>query len=151
MISIKIDFPIENYKSINYGLYAEQNVVYHFTHEVRKHDSKPFDIDSDLSELNMSIKANRFTLVSGTANYGDTLEEKLNDYFARVHSSVFAYVSLEKIVYLMNKNEFRLLLEQFATLERDSQKNGSLLKVRCRRESKKMREWLESHSLPPTR
>ena len=67
---------------------------------------------------------------------GDTLSEKLDYYFARVHSDVFVYITKGYIAYEMNKSEFRKFLEVFSTLERESEKNGGQVKIRCRKESK---------------
>ena len=146
MTNFTLNFTIDNYANLNYGMYAEQNLVYHFTGEVRKHDCVPFDKDSDLPEMNMSIKSNGFSLASGKSNRGNTLEEKLDDFFARVHSTQFAYVTLTHEVFIMNADEFRSFLNTFGTLTYESEKNGGYPKVRARKESKKMIEWLISHS-----
>jgi hypothetical protein len=47
-------------------------------------------------------------------------------------------------VYMMNKKEFLLFLLAFTYTENESNKNGGLVKVRARAESKKMIAFLES-------
>lgn len=128
----------------NIGHRMEQDLTYTLLGEIRAHDSVPFFVDSDIPELHMSVKASGFTLASARLNMGETFEEKLDDFFARVASTSFAYCTLENEAYIMNADEFRCFLCQFCGLDRESSKNGGGCKVRCRKESKKMREWLAS-------
>lgn len=127
----------------NFGQYAEQALAYTLTGEIRTADRVPFDKDSDIPDFDMSVKSSGFTLASGRQNMGDTMEEKVNDFMARVHSTQFAYVSKNMEAYIMNKVEFREFIMQFCYLGVDSQKNGGLRKVQCYKESKKMLAWLE--------
>lgn len=128
----------------NWGNHCEQALAYTLTGEMRSHDHVPFYMDSDIPEYSMSVKSSGFTLASGKVNMGETFDEKLADFFARVHSDKFAYVTESMVAYVMDKNEFETFLRTFATLDRDSKKNGGLLKVKCRKESKKMVQWFES-------
>lgn len=100
----------------------------------------PFDKGSDIEELHMSVKSSHFSLASKLV--GDTLEEKINDYFDRVASDKFAYVTEENLAYIMDKSEFRNFLNEFGVLERASSKNGGHLLAKGRTESRRMREWL---------
>ena len=130
----------------NNGDRAEENFGYAITGKPHHKDSVAFDRDSDVmfNGIGYSVKSNHFTLASGNLLKGDTLTEKLDHYFSIVHSDFAVYVDTENNAYIMDMVEFRVFLETFATLERESQKNGGMLKVRCRAETKKMRAWLAS-------
>ena len=141
-IAIDNNFP-RNYP--NFGQYAEQALTYTLTGEIRKPDRVPFDKDSDIPEYDMSVKSSGFTLASGRHNMGDTMEEKVNDFMARVHSKRFAYVSQSLVAYIMDADEFRSFITSFCYMGTDSAKNGGMKKIQCKKESKKMIEWLDNH------
>ena len=128
----------------NWGNHCEQALAFTLTGEIRKHDKVPFYMDSDIPEYSMSVKSSGFTLASGKVNMGETFDEKLADFFGRVHSDKFAYVTVSMVAYIMDRNEFEQFLRTFGYMDRDSQKNGGLLKVKCRKESKKMLNWFEA-------
>lgn len=130
--------------SSNRGIHCEQALAFTLTGEIRKHDHVPFHMGSDIPEFNMSVKSSGFTLASGKINMGETMDEKLADFFGRVHSDKFAYVTVSMVAYIMDRNEFEQFLRTFGYMDRDSQKNGGLLKVKCRKESKKMLKWFEA-------
>lgn len=130
--------------SSNRGIHCEQALAFTLTGEIRKHDHVPFHMGSDIPEFNMSVKSSGFTLASGKINMGETFDEKLADFFGRVHSDKFAYVTVSMVAYIMDRNEFEQFLRTFGYMDRDSQKNGGLLKVKCRKESKKMLKWFEA-------
>ena len=44
--------------------------------------------------------------------------------------------------YEMNLPEFKQFVYAFCHTERESEKNGGAMKIRCRKESKKMLAWL---------
>ena len=127
----------------NWGHHCEQALTFTLTGEIRKHDKVPFYMDSDIPEYDMSVKSSGFTLASGNINMGDTFDEKLADFCSRVHSNKFAYVTVNMVAYIMNKDEFEKFLRTFAYMDRDSKKNGGLTKIKCRKESKKMLDWFE--------
>lgn len=125
----------------NKGMNKEACLALAKCHELRKHDNVQWYEGSDIPEYCMSVKSSKFSLCSGGHLKGDTLSEMLDDFFARVASTVFAYVTEEYEVYEMTATEFRSFLEVFSGLERESTKNGGKIKVKCRAESRKMLEW----------
>lgn len=125
----------------NNGSHAQQVLDYTLTGQMRAHDHCRWDEGSDIPELDMSVKTDRFTLASDLI--GETLTDKVDDYMARTASKVFAYVATTGIAYLMNAIEFKAFMLTFCKLERDSQKNGGRMKVRFPHETAKVREWLE--------
>jgi len=136
---------MERYANENKGEWKERLVALQIAGETEHaKDSVPFDIDSDIKSLKMSVKSERFTLVSARLNYGETLEEKINDYTARTASTQVAYVTNDLTAYIMTLTEFANFLRVFGNLERESDKNGGGMKVRCKCESKQMREWFKS-------
>ncbi len=127
----------------NWGHHCEQALAFTATGEIRKHDNIPFYKDSDIPEYKMSVKSSGFSLASATANHGETFEEKLNDFFTRVHSDKFAYVSLDFTAYVMTKEVFEKFVRTFCHLDRESKKNGGGLKVKCKAESQEIIKWLQ--------
>jgi len=126
----------------NNGQHAQQVVDYTLTGIIRKADNHKWDVDSDIPELHMSVKGNRFTLASDLI--GDTVEAKINDYFNRTASTQWAYITTEEEIYIMNRVEFYMFLMLFCTLQADSTKNGGKKKVRFGYESARVREWLKA-------
>jgi len=110
-----------------------------------KHDALPYDRGSDIStaDMKISVKASAFTLMSGSMCGGlDTFDDIWNLYAANVHSNRFAYVTEDWTVYMMDLAEFQRFVYAFCRTERESEKNGGAMKIRCRKESKKMLAWL---------
>lgn len=126
----------------NWGNHCEQALAYTVTGEIRKHDHIPFDKDSDIPEMNMSVKSSGFSLASAKVNHGDTFDEKLQDFAERVHSDKFAYVTQDFVAYIMDLTEFLLFVKTFCYWNRESTRNGGGYKIKCKAESKKMRAWL---------
>lgn len=111
-----------------------------------KHDSSAYDVDSDVNfgEKHISVKAEKFTLMSGKlCNGEETFDGIWALYESKVHSNTFAYVTKDGCVYEMNIHEFKEFVYEFCRLERESSKNGGYMKIRCRCESKYMIEWLQ--------
>lgn len=130
----------------NNGDRAEENFDFALNGTISGKDSLSYDVASDVTHngIGYSVKSNHFTLASAKLILGETMAEKLDYYFARVHSTKAVYVDNENNAYIMNMVEFRIFLETFATLEKESTKNGGGLKIRCRAETKAMRAWLAS-------
>lgn len=124
----------------NNGAHLQQCADFTLTHQIRKADNVPFDKGSDIPELAMSVKSSRFTLASTLI--GESLEEKVADFFARVHSQEFLYVTAENDGYIMSRNEFQDFIFNFCAIQVSSSKNGGKKVVRCGRENKKMLEYL---------
>lgn len=111
----------------------------------KRHNRTKWNEGSDIEPLKMSVKSNRFSLTAGGQLIGDSLTAMVDDYFARVASVQFAYVTCDYEVYVMNADEFKAFLLTFCTVERDSSKNGGRLKVRAPRETSNNNaiiEWL---------
>lgn len=126
----------------NNGQHSQQTVDFTLTGQLRKADNHKWNIESDIPELNMSVKADRFTLASDLM--GETLSQKVSDYFNCTASTSWAYITTEGQIYIMNRIEFHMFLMLFGTLERDSTKNGGKIKVRFAHETAKVREWLRA-------
>ena len=127
----------------NFGNHAEQALAYTLTGEIRKHDKVPYDKDSDIPEYHMSVKSEKFSLMSGNLCESEDFEEIISQYMARTASKCVAYVSQAMVAYVMNMVEFNEFLHRFCGLERESSKNGGRIKVKMRSESKQVLRWLE--------
>lgn len=130
----------------NAGQARQQDLIFALTGEVRKPDSVPFDMDSDIPEFSISVKSARFTLASANVLASTTFEGQLNEFSERVHSDKFAYVTKDYAVYIMDKVEFLAFCNEFCAWEQESEKNGGAYKVRCRNESKRMIKWLQARA-----
>lgn len=109
------------------------------------HDNVRYDRGSDLDvgDLHISIKASRFSLMAGSLCEGcEDFDGIWNIYEAHVHSNTFAYVTTDYTVYQMNLAEFKQFVYEFCGLERESERNGGQMKIKCRKESAKMLRWL---------
>ena len=133
-------FSIQKVEHRNAGIAREWALCKYFGIERVAHDSSSYDKSSDLivDNMNISIKASAFTLMSGTLCEGrTTFDEIWKLYESRVHSDHFAYITADFDVYMMNKDEFKTFVYEFCTTERESSKNGGAMKIRCRKETKK--------------
>ena len=125
----------------NHGQHCEQLLAYNVTGEIRTHDSKRFDKDSDIPEIHCSVKSKGFTL-SQKLN-GTTKEEQIADFFNRSASEVYAYVSSDcNTAVFMDKVEFETFLFQFCSMTRASEKCGGMPILKMRSESKAVRAYL---------
>ena len=104
--------------------------------ECKKDANTPFDKGSDIEEFNTSVKSSGATI---SPVKGDTLEGIMTEYFERVHSDNWDYVTLvdeEVIVYNMNAEEFKEFVEEFGRV-------NSRKVVRLIKESGRMIRWFE--------
>ena len=133
--------------SKNAGDAREWGVCAYYGIERTKHDSVSYDRDSDVNagDKHISVKASKFTLMSGALCEGQqTFDGIWNVYARKVHSNFWAYLCQDGTTYEMNMAEFKKFVYAFCKVERESQKNGGYMKIRCRAESKKMIDWLNA-------
>lgn len=124
----------------NNGQHAQQMLDFTLTGQLRKADHLKWDKGSDIPEYCMSVKSARFTLA--TDLIGETLEAKVDNYFERVPSTSWAYVTKSGEAFIMNRTEFRTFLLTFGTMSRMSSRNGGQIAVKGKHEGKEMLEWL---------
>ena len=104
--------------------------------ECKKDPNTPFDKGSDIEEFNTSVKSSGATI---SPVKGNTLEEIMKEYFERVHSTNWDYVTVvdeEVIVYNMNAEEFKEFVEEFGRV-------NSRKVVRLIKDSGRMIRWFE--------
>lgn len=126
----------------NFGSHAEQALAFTLTGEMRTHDKVPYHKGSDIPEYHMSVKTQGFTLMSANLCESEDFEEIISQYMANVASTCVAYVAQNMVAYVMNMVEFNEFLHLFCTTDRESSKNGGGIKVKMRKESKKVMDWL---------
>jgi len=115
-----------------------------------KHDSTAYDKDSDVNAGNrhISIKASKFTLMSGSLCEGRTSFDAIWELYAtKKHSNEWCYMTEDFTAYYMNLDEFKSFVYEFCGVEKESAKNGGAYKIRCKAESKKMLQWLEARAI----
>lgn len=101
----------------------------------------PFDKGSDIESINASVKSSGASLA---CLYGTSKEDIIDEYFNRVHSTEWIYVveiDGEFNFYMMDANEFRAFLNEWATMARES--DGVRFKVRFKKTSGKMIAWMD--------
>lgn len=137
------------YTIINYnfhdkeGINKEQCLDYHLNGRHGKHDNLKWNEGSDIPEQKMSVKSAKFSLCAGGQLQGNDINEMITDFFNRVASTVFAYVTKNYEVYEMNATEFKEFLEQFGYLSYESGHHDKI-KIKAKSESKMMIEWFKT-------
>ena len=126
----------------NNGQHMEQCATFTYTGEIRQHDNVPYDKGSDIPEYHISVKSSAFSLASAKLVKGDTVEEQLAYYMEHTASEKILYVTENYDGYEMSLTEFAEFVLTFGYITRESEKSGGGLKVRAKKESKKMLEWL---------
>lgn len=114
--------------------------------ERTKHDSKAYNVASDveINEEKISIKASKFSLMSGKLCNGLTeFDDIWKLYETNVHSNKFVYITEDFTAYEMNISEFKTFVYKFCRTEKESKKNGGTTKIRCKTETKEMLEWFQ--------
>ena len=115
----------------NNGQHLEQCFRYSLTGKIEKADNTPYDKGTDLFQY--SIKSARATVCKGT---------DIKAHLERDKATEFVYITQTGTCYLMDRREYAEFVETFAEVTRESQKNGGAVKMRLRRETPKMLEWL---------
>ena len=131
--------------SKNAGIAREHDLCAYMGITRTTHDSTDYRTSSDIcvGGRHISVKASAFTLMSGNMCEGeDTFEGIWSVYARNTHSNEWAYVTEDYRVYEMNMAEFEKFVRTFGHTERESEKNGGQMKIRLRKESKKMLGWL---------
>lgn len=131
----------ENHK--NNGELLELMEIYNYGFEIPKRNLA-FDMGSDIQELNASIKSSGASLA---CVYGETKEAIMKEYFQRVASTMWIWLEFNQDTqmiteYRMDKAEFEKFLSTFSVLVYESKTHKT--KLRFRKTSKKMIEWLEN-------
>lgn len=113
---------VSNYK--NKGQAKEQDFRYHMTGQLVKADNIPATQCGDYEDIQIkSAKA--------SVNENDI-------------ANSFAYITEDRTVYMMDRNEFEHFLNEFSYIDKDSRTNKT--KIRIKNETKKMLAWLKSRA-----
>jgi hypothetical protein len=114
----------------NNGQHYEQLYRFNKSGKICKADNRP---GADYEDI--QIKSARATICKGT----DLKSHIENDTAKR-----YVYVTKNLVAYEMSKSEYLEFTIMFATLTRESSKNGGGEKMRLKSESKAMIEWLRA-------
>lgn len=127
----------------NGGEFTESVMKCHRGLDYMVNPTTSFDTGSDIEELNASVKSSGASLA---CIYGTDKDAIINEYFSRVHSTLWIYgVNIDNesmIEYHMNADEFRTFLNEWSGLAKESG-GKNLYKVRIKKTSGKMIKWLE--------
>ncbi len=140
---------LNNYSYIeakNNGIRREWMACAYYGIPRSKHDSKPYDVASDIEipGKNISVKSSEASLMCGTKCRGCHSFHGIWCRFRRfTHSDYFLYVTKNYIAYEMDINEFSKFIHLFARLSRDANSKGGNLKIQIRKENQQMLEWLD--------
>lgn len=131
-----------NGKYANAGEFLESVAKAHRGLDYTVNPTTSFDKGSDIEEEKASVKSSGASLA---CLYGDTKEEIIKEFFERVASEKFIYMTMNEehiTEYEMNKDEFRIFLTEWSILAKESGKDVN--KVRIKNTSNKMVQWLEN-------
>lgn len=129
------------------GDIAQQNAEFFHCGHISHHDDRKWYMDSDITAIKASVKADGFSLADGRTNIGDTFDEKWADFRSRTASELFIYVTAENVGYYMTIDEFEEFVYAWCYMSTESSKNGGRSKIRCKHESAKMRRWLAARAI----
>ena len=116
----------------NGGQHKEQIARYTLTGTLCKADNLPANIGTDC--LQYSIKSARATICRGT---------DIDLHLASDKATEFVYISNDYMMYIMDRQEYRAFVQEFATVDKESARNGGHIKLRLKHESARLIEWLE--------
>ena len=118
----------------NNGQHAEQVFRYTMSGCICKADNTPATVSGDYEDI--QIKSARATICKGKDIANHLTTDKAERY---------AYITADfKTAYIMSKIEYLTFATLFATLTKESLKNGGAEKLRFKSESKAMLEWLQA-------
>jgi hypothetical protein len=103
-------------------------------------DSIRFDVDSDISDKNCSVKSSDASLYN--VFLGADFMTCFDTFFSRVHSNNFSYCVLNDytlIEYNMSIEQFKTFVLLFGRWDKSRQK------IKIKKTNKKMLEWLENN------
>lgn len=126
-----LDNSIERIYS-NHGQHAEQVARYTLTGVICKADNKPFTVGADC--LDIQIKSARATICKGL---------DIKKHLELDSASRYGYVVKDfSVMYIMSKAEYLEFCNLFATVTRESTRNGGAVKLRLKDETRAMLKWL---------
>lgn len=135
----KYTFDGEHY--LNNGEFIECQYKHCLGYDCKKDGNTPFDMGSDIEQLERSIKSSKAELTSVVL--GKDLETSLDCYFERTASMSWAWVVIidgALIAYVMDSKEYREFIEKWAGYRECSHT------VRFKITSGKMLKWLEERA-----
>ena len=118
----------------NNGQHAEQVFRYTMSGCICKADNTPATVSGDYEDI--QIKSARATICKG---------KDIASHLAMDKAERYAYITADfKTAYIMSKIEYLTFATLFATLTKESLKNGGAEKLRFKSEGKAMLEWLQA-------
>lgn len=102
----------------NHGQLCESIVKWRLGLYTEVNPNTSFDEGSDIEELRASVKSHKCSLAKGLR--GETMDEKVNDFITRGHSTTWVWVEWNEKTelvdeYWMDETEFRAFCKRFLT------------------------------------
>lgn len=117
----------------NGGQQLQVDYIYTETGRITKADNKPYYLGGDYEGT--QIKSARATICKGT---------DIEKHIERDAATEYAYITQDRIAYIMTPTEYLEFARIFSTITRESEKNGGQVKLRFKSESRQMIEYLRS-------
>lgn len=118
----------------NNGQHAQQVADFTLTGKIHHADNRPFWAGGDVGDI--QIKSSRATVCMGTDIHAHIAKDGANRY---------GYVTADfSIMYIMDAVQYIEFVSKFATVDRESNKNGGREKLRLKKENRAMIEWLQA-------
>lgn len=119
----------------NNGQHAQQRAESALLGTISKADNIPHTAGADF--LHYQVKSARATICQGL---------DIAQYLAEDRAKAFIYVASTEWLYIMDKAEYIAFCLTFATVTKESAKNGGQVKMRLKHETKALLDYLESHT-----
>lgn len=132
-------YSFDGEKFMNGGEFAECVDKFVRGYAPVKDGNTPYDVDSDIPELGISVKSQRCGLTD--KRLADNFEDFKKVFFKNVHSWLFDWAVIlddDIIIYTMNKKEFREFVDTFSHWDEHDRK------VRFYKTTIKMLKWLDA-------
>ena len=116
----------------NRGQQKQVDFIYTMTNQITKADNIPYTASGDY--MGIQIKSAKATICKGT---------DIKSHIKKDAATEYAYVTENRIAYMMNPLEYIDFVNHFATVTTESAKNGGTVKMRFKSETRALLEYLE--------
>ena len=138
---------VKTLRGLNRGERAEKAVYDYYGQQYeRTNTAYTRDGDITINGIAYQVKSGGASISIGKTAETLDFQGLLDRYIKTSAAKRYIYVTDDLVGYILTKTVFKRFVESFGYYTHDSAKNGGRAKIRLRRDSKRMREWLENHS-----
>lgn len=126
----------------------KEKAVYDYFRQEYKRTNTPYTKNGDIiiNGIAYQIKSGGASISIGKTATTLDFQGILNTYVKTSATKHYIYVTNDLIAYTLTQAVFVQFVQSFGYYTHDSAKNGGRAKIRLKRDSKRMREWLDNHS-----